>query len=73
MEVIFRIPAPDADGLDTDYSAKKTWREPKEAQGGDGSKVKWTAGDLMESRALDRGYRELLLPRTIPFFRITLV
>lgn len=55
VEEIFNVPAPEAE-VDS-MVAKKTWREPRpefEAE----EKRTWTAGGIMEARALDRGFRK---------------
>lgn len=55
LEDIFVIPRPDPQQYDA-YADKKTYRgerpPPKEA------KEVWTAGIIMEGRALERGYSE---------------
>lgn len=61
LEDVFRVP-PAAREVD-DIESRKTWREPKakadETAGEDeGGSVQWTAGEIMEARALDRGFRE---------------
>lgn len=60
LEDIFAIPAPASDPSE-DYADKRTWRTPRaeeEARERAERKVVWTAGGIMEARALDRGYRE---------------
>lgn len=55
LETIFRIPEREQAPLDP-YASKRTWRGP-EAEAEVSDQVRWTAGDLMEERAKDRGYR----------------
>jgi len=58
LEHIFRVPAPAASDDNDQYAAKKTWREARETIVEE-TKAVWTAGSVMEGRALDRGYCEL--------------
>ena len=57
LEYIFRVPPPESSEEDDRYATKKTWREPREAVTTERQAV-WTAGSIMEGRALDRGYRK---------------
>jgi hypothetical protein len=57
LEYIFRVPPPETSEDNDQYATKKTWREPREAVAVERQAV-WTAGSIMEGRALDRGYRE---------------
>lgn len=52
------MPAPAASDDNDQYAAKKTWREARETIVEE-TKAVWTAGSVMEGRALDRGYCEL--------------
>lgn len=61
LEHIFRVPLPVSPEEDDQYASKKTWREPREAVSEE-KKVVWTAGSIMEGRALDRGYCEFAPP-----------
>lgn len=57
LEKIFNIPRPEFEEIDT-YAAKKTWRGDKPVLAE--QKETWTSGDMMEGRALDRGYCKCL-------------
>lgn len=59
LEDIFKIPAQDTGPSDA-YADKRTWRTPRpeEEQAAREKRERWTAGGIMEARALDRGYRE---------------
>lgn len=59
LEEIFRIPPPTSD--QDEYESKKTWRTPRVAGEKDKNRDVWTAGSIMEGRALDRGYSEYYL------------
>lgn len=54
LERIFRIPEPEREVDETE--AKKTWRGPRPVQA---AKKGWTAGNIMDGRAADRGFSEL--------------
>jgi hypothetical protein len=55
LEDVFRIPPPERE-VD-DIEARKTWRGPRpEASTPTQGAVQWTAGEIMEGRALDRGF-----------------
>lgn len=64
LEDIFRVPVPEREV--NDIESRKTWRGPRpEAkpdadaeEGGEREAMQWTAGEIMEARALDRGFRE---------------
>lgn len=61
LEDVFHVPPPEVE-LD-DMEAKKTWRGPRpDTPGATGErtppKPTWTAGGIMEARALDRGFCE---------------
>lgn len=56
LEEVFRVPPPDAE-IDN-LEAKKTWREPRPEETLAPTKPTWTAGGIMEARALDRGFRK---------------
>lgn len=55
LEEIFTIPKPDPEEHDA-YASKKTWRGDRPVQ--QEAKEVWTAGNIMEGRALERGYRK---------------
>lgn len=55
LERVFRIPEPEQ-SVD-ELEAKKTWRGPHRIAAP--AKKGWTAGDLMDGRAADRGFSEL--------------
>ena len=55
LEEIFTIPKPDPEEHDA-YASKKTWRGDRPVQ--QETKEVWTAGNIMEGRALERGYRK---------------
>lgn len=58
LETIFSVPAPPTSPSDV-YADKRTWRTPKaEDTAREQKRERWTAGGIMEARALDRGYRE---------------
>lgn len=56
LEIVFRVPKPEPTETDA-YAAKKTWRGDRPAQEQEKKEV-WTASDIMEGRALDRGFRK---------------
>jgi hypothetical protein len=53
LEEIYPIPRPDPEEHDA-YASKKTWRGDRPVQKEE--KQVWTAGNIMEGRALERGY-----------------
>jgi hypothetical protein len=61
LETIFTVPTPESVDSES-YAAKKTWRGPRPdaeevvAE----KKINWTAGMIMEGRALERGYRKAI-------------
>jgi hypothetical protein len=61
LEEVFRIPPPEIEVVDLE--SKKTWRGAREdiaallAESNPLEPV-WTAGEIMEARALDRGFCE---------------
>jgi hypothetical protein len=55
LEEIYTIPRPDPQQYDA-YADKKTWRGDRPVQ--KEAKEVWTAGIIMEGRALERGYSE---------------
>lgn len=57
VETIFNVPNPQA--IQDDFANKRTWRDPAKAEAVQAEKAKeveWTAGGMIESKALDRGY-----------------
>lgn len=55
MEQVFRIPAPPV--VEDDIDSKRTWRGPRPVvQKPKGPR--WTAGEVMDGRATDRGFSE---------------
>lgn len=62
LEEIFHLPPPPREPEDP-YASKKTWRKPKEEIVDDTEPVtKWTAGEIMDARATDRGYGVFMIP-----------
>jgi hypothetical protein len=60
LEDIFHVPSPEVE-VD-DMEAKKSWREPREHTTATTKIPTWTAGGIMEARALDRGFGESARP-----------
>jgi hypothetical protein len=66
LENIFHLPPPIREPEDP-YASKKTWRKPKEEVVDDTEPVtKWTAGEIMDARATDRGYGASSSPPLLP-------
>jgi hypothetical protein len=60
LEDVFHIPPPEIE-VDT-MASKRTWRTPREEDPdviAAAQQVPWTAGLIMEERALDRGFGEI--------------
>lgn len=56
LEDVFKIPLPDKE-VD-DVASKRTWREGSRPADAPAPVPQWTAGEIMEARALDRGFCE---------------
>lgn len=72
LETIFDIP-PSADIVEQDkYADKRTWRGTRDTDTEGEKRVQWTAGMIMEGRALARGYRKaLVFPGSVLLIRRT--
>ncbi|WVQ86042.1 hypothetical protein IAT38_008210 [Cryptococcus sp. DSM 104549] len=61
LETIFRVPQPEPDASDL-YAAKRTYRDAEQAERARAQEVekrkreRWTAGGIMEGRAVDKGF-----------------
>ncbi|KAK8850508.1 hypothetical protein IAR55_004426 [Kwoniella newhampshirensis] len=60
LEIIFRVPRTEEDYAKDEYAGKRTYRDPalaeEKARQEKEKKERWTAGGILEGRALDRGY-----------------